>query len=340
MIRLVCLYYLASAWFIRSSLGLETKATGKLAPNAPAQSDAARTTPVRVASNHNDTNHHAAGRSHMLRSCDALFAKKMREHEALKAYIEETEKTRSLALPEVSAYDFYEPEWTCESEFRLGMNPINVGDGPKFVCAPDMLATQKDCLVYSIGSNYDTSFERGVRKYGPECEIHTFDGTMHLKARPLGKDFEETKINFHNYNFGTADSTSGRETKTFSTIVNSLGHKGRSINLFKIDCEGCEYSTIPLVMKAIADGLVSIHQILIEVHHTNAKDIQKLFQSMRAQGFMIFHKERNQWGCAGYKCVEFALIHESFAKPAFVHSHCPPDSPLRRQLVAEGWLAV
>jgi hypothetical protein len=323
-------YYLVAVWLMSSCLGVEIETK---VPRAHAA-------PVRFGVSNNDTNHHAAGRAFMLRTCDALYAKKVRDHEAVKAYIIESEKTRQTAAHEVTSYDFYEPEWTCETELRLGVNHINIGDGPKFVCAPEMLATQKHCLIYSIGSNYDSSFERGVRKYGPDCEIHTFDGTLNLIARPLGKDFAETKINFHNYNFGASDSTSGRETKSFDTIINSLGHKGRTINLFKIDCEGCEYSTIPLVMKAIGEGLVSIQQILIEVHGTNGKHIQQLFESMRGQGFMIFHKERNQWGCAGYKCVEFALIHESFAKPAFVHSHCPADSPLRRQLVAEGLLAA
>jgi len=32
--------------------------------------------------------------------------------------------------------------------------------------------------------------------------------------------------------------------------------------------------------------------------------------------FRIVHKERNQWGCGGYICVEYALISESFLRQA------------------------
>ena len=38
---------------------------------------------------------------------------------------------------------------------------------------------------------------------------------------------------------------------------------------------------------------------------------------------MIFHKERNQWGCNGYTCVEYSLISPAAAKRAFASTHCP-----------------
>ena len=63
------------------------------------------------------------------------------------------------------AHDIIEPEWVCESEFRLGNNSkgeaaaFSMGDGPKFVCGADLLATMPDCLVYSIGSNWQWDFE-------------------------------------------------------------------------------------------------------------------------------------------------------------------------------------
>ena len=30
----------------------------------------------------------------------------------------------------------------------------------------------------------------------------------------------------------------------------------------------------------------------------------------------ITHKERNQWGCDGYRCVEYALVSEAFLREA------------------------
>ena len=70
------------------------------------------------------------------------------------------------------AYDYFEPEWNCEDEVRLGSAIVSSGDGPKFVCGSDVLASTEDCVVYSIGSNYDFSFEYAVNRIAPQCEIH------------------------------------------------------------------------------------------------------------------------------------------------------------------------
>jgi Methyltransferase domain len=45
------------------------------------------------------------------------------------------------------------------------------GDGPKFVCGLAFLRNKTDCLVYSIGSNQEDGFERGVLKVAPNCEV-------------------------------------------------------------------------------------------------------------------------------------------------------------------------
>lgn len=65
-------------------------------------------------------------------------------------------------------YDLYELEANCLSEERFGNERFaSFGDGPKFVCGIDFIAhknkaTNKTCLVYSIGSNNDISFEKSV----------------------------------------------------------------------------------------------------------------------------------------------------------------------------------
>jgi hypothetical protein len=47
-----------------------------------------------------------------------------------------------------------------------------------------------------------------------------------------------------------------------------------------------------------------------------------MFHSMRRQGFMVFHKERNHWGCDGYMCVEFSIVSPGVAKAEFGATHC------------------
>ena len=64
----------------------------------------------------------------------------------------------------------YEPDFVCQHERRIG----KLGDGGKWICDPHRISYQKDCLVYSVGSNNDFSFEEAVLdKIGHHCEIHT-----------------------------------------------------------------------------------------------------------------------------------------------------------------------
>ena len=66
----------------------------------------------------------------------------------------------------------YEPDFICQHERRIG----TLGDGGKWICDPHRISKQDSCLVYSIGSNNDFSFEEAVLKdIGSHCEIHTFD---------------------------------------------------------------------------------------------------------------------------------------------------------------------
>ena len=109
----------------------------------------------------------------------------------------------------------------------------------KWICDPHRIAKQQKCLVYSIGSNGDTSFEQGIKKELPNCEIHTFDI----------KDFTKwvaPHSNFHQWGIGTSaqEEKNGNLPFVFHTLKNTvqrLGHKHRVIDIFKIDCEGVSH---------------------------------------------------------------------------------------------------
>ena len=40
------------------------------------------------------------------------------------------------------------------------------------MCARDVLLPKKGCNIYSLGSNGDTSFERGILERAPQCQFH------------------------------------------------------------------------------------------------------------------------------------------------------------------------
>ena len=242
-----------------------------------------------------------------------IWERKVQAHDKLRAAIEETLHDLGVTdIPPLNTYDPYEPEWNCEDEIRIGSGLYNIGDGPKFACGVSLLNATDNCVVYSIGSNWDFAFEYSVHQAAPHCEIHTFDGTMDLSSKPLPLDLDSRNIHFHNWNV-VAGGNQMRDVQTvsytFAETLKRLKHEDATITWLKIDCEGCEFSVIPEVLSH-----ASPHQFLIEVHGLDALKVRNLFHSFSEAGLMIFHKERNHWGCKGYTCVEYSLISRPYAK--------------------------
>ena len=224
---------------------------------------------------------------------------------------------QQAAANKILAYDLWEPAWSCHIERRLG-KPF--GDGGKFVCGSDEFFQTKGCLAYSVGSNGDSSFEKAIREHFG-CEIHTFD--------PKGNSTQYEKIanvsgsSFHAWGLSNSSgSLGGNPLLTLGDIANRLGHAHRHIDIFKIDCEGCEYLAFDTIWSDLKSSKYSIGQIQIELHGTDFKKLKTFFDAAEGAGFVIFHKERNHWGCNGYSCVEFSLIHMQQAEEIFRHTHC------------------
>jgi hypothetical protein len=143
------------------------------------------------------------------------------------------------------------PNFHCPHIERVGG-----GEGTKFLCYPHRLIERaedkkkKDCLIYSVGCAGDFNFEDAMSiKYNKECEIHVFDPADWTRKG----DVENKNIHYHPWGLvSTYDKTSksvvwpkgrGGGFKTFQESLELLGHTNRVIDLFKIDCEGCEWST-------------------------------------------------------------------------------------------------
>lgn len=175
-----------------------------------------------------------------------------------------------------------EPDFTCQHEMRIG----NQGDGGKWVCDPHRITAQKSCLVYSVGSRGDFSFEEYVLKeIDPNCEIHTFDlEDFAAKAEPYG-------IHFHTWGFGldTVEHNPKFLIKSLQRTVEELGHAGRVIDIFKIDCDNCEWETYDSWFEAD----VVLRQVQVEIHKNPQPKIQNFFRAFRNHGYVMFHKEPN-----------------------------------------------
>jgi hypothetical protein len=166
--------------------------------------------------------------------------------------------------------------------------------------------------VYSIGSNNEIDFEVAIQDH-IGCETHTFDPTL---SKPfIGSAY----ATFHPWGLGkdgeVVNYLTAFTTMSLESIMKELGHTHRKIDIFKIDCEGCEYDAMPAVFESIANGTLQIDQILIELHqfqNTQYENVNMFFAAADKAGYRIIHKERNHWGCDGYRCLEYALVSEDF----------------------------
>eukprot|EP00586_Coscinodiscus_wailesii_P018968 CAMPEP_0172518568 /NCGR_PEP_ID=MMETSP1066-20121228/290899_1 /TAXON_ID=671091 /ORGANISM="Coscinodiscus wailesii, Strain CCMP2513" /LENGTH=597 /DNA_ID=CAMNT_0013300987 /DNA_START=171 /DNA_END=1964 /DNA_ORIENTATION=- len=227
--------------------------------------------------------------------------------------------TRNRQYKESKAKVFYHENWetefSCPRERRVG----NIGDGGKWVCDPHRVqklsssrktddGKDSPCLVYSVGSEGNHFFEHGIMDTMGEdvCEIHTFEirGPEQMIMRDsTDEDRRKTKkINMH-YHWGLRGSSepAGEGLYTLSETIKKLGHEGRVIDIFKIDCEGCEWRTYPDWLNAPA----MLQQILVEVHRVTDEH-SNFFESMRNAGYVTFHKEPNIMTRG--KCVEYAFL--------------------------------
>ena len=238
-------------------------------------------------------------------------------------YFNPQNSNHHITEPEAWYQENFEPDFTCAHERRIG----GMGDGPKWVCDPHRLMVNeatpqytKECLIYSVGSEGNFMFETAVMKeIGKHCEIHTFD--PEIQGRPYGALAPEG-VNYHNWGF--MSETDGQQAqakyyanvnrfngsyKTMKTTIEELGHVGKEIDIFKIDCEGCEWTTF----KGWFNSGATLRQILVEVHKTPIDTVVDFFTGMQEHGYVTFHKEPNiQY--AGGKCVEYAFLklEESF----------------------------
>lgn len=160
------------------------------------------------------------------------------------------------------------PTSSCRRMVTFGGLASGVGcleDGDKYACLdePLQLATTDNCLVYSVGINYDWSFDEAMERFG--CEVHSFDPTIDY---PEGK--RSPSITFHHIGIGRNNHTNvyGWRIHTLDQIVKMLGHEGRTINYLKIDAEGGEFD---MLAQQLLDGsgdfvLDKVEQIGFEIH--------------------------------------------------------------------------
>ncbi len=135
----------------------------------------------------------------------------------------------------------------------------------------------------------------GERK--KSCEIHVFDPIDYSSKVPRNI---QSFTHFHAWGISN-ESTANKDFLTMEQTVRKIGHHGSIVDVFKIDCEGCEWSTF---RDWFSVGL-DIRQILVEVHSAPSV-ANKFFDTLQDEGYVIFHKEPNI--IIGGRLIEYAFL--------------------------------
>jgi Methyltransferase domain len=179
------------------------------------------------------------------------------------------------------------------------------------------------CLIYSIGSGGKFQFEDGMHEIlGGLCEIHVFDPGNWTKDRP---DLVSKNIHFHKWGLSSSYDKQYKPVVKYGSFfslqdtMQLLGHVGRTIDIFKIDCESCEWASFQDWFTA------DIRILLVETHSLPAKTQTALdfFYGFQNANFFLYHKEPNIHPRAKGEGIEWAYIrlHPDFIRNGNSSSH-------------------
>ena len=193
------------------------------------------------------------------------------------------------------------------------------GDGPKWICDPHRIKNIAErrkaldpnhpgCVVYSIGSNGDFNFELGMQKEVGEgvCEFHIFDMGDYKSKVPA----DLKRAHYHQWGLTVQDPNvdkpiPGQQFYGLLDIIKLLGHEKLDvIDIFKIDCEKCEWKTY---QDWIGAGIPLLHQIQVELHNAPGQKAIDFFDTFERAGYLRFHKEANIQFSDG-ECIEYAFV--------------------------------
>jgi hypothetical protein len=165
------------------------------------------------------------------------------------------------------------------------------------------------------------------------CEIHVFDPfNGFLKGQNLFS--KSSNIFVHNWGISSIDETITikRQNKTANvtmkslpTIVSELMHRGKRLDILKVDIEGNEFDIFDdeILWEALRKLNFSVNQFLLEVHFQkvnkvnfkwrnssliSGQQMDRLLRVISKQGFAIFHKTVNSYSVAQLIPCEFAFI--------------------------------
>ncbi|KAH9061855.1 methyltransferase domain-containing protein [Lactarius vividus] len=245
------------------------------------------------------------GVSARVRRAERAYQKMLRGRDALIAKVGPSPRDVALFPPEkepwppYTVWDFFPPAFSCPHELeRIGA----LGDGGKWVCGLSQLQDKEDCIVYSVGSPADASFEAELLARTRHCQLFVFDHPASSLPRALSapsslptalgefysawdvsspeneRDYWDSRgtaqrTHFKSYRITGQDAPATADkpkSYTLETVMRQNGHM--HIDILKIDLEGWEFDALTTFLlpnsnfTSLKPRAPPVSQMLLELH--------------------------------------------------------------------------
>ncbi|KAF4568481.1 putative methyltransferase-like protein 24 [Pleurotus pulmonarius] len=230
---------------------------------------------------------------------DRIYSKVLRDRQAMIKKFGPTADDVDMFPPDkdpwpaYTVWDFFPAAYNCPHEVeRIGA----MGDGGKWVCGLSRVQKKADCVVYSVGINYESSFEAELLTNTDHCEVWGYDFSVKSFGPQIPSRLSH-RTHFKPYALGGEDKHDDEKMPlwTLSSLMKANGHT--HIDILKIDIEGWEFDTLTTLIKPYVDaGLpLPFGQLQLEIHAWNKKfpEFLKWWEMLEDAGLRPFMTEPN-----------------------------------------------
>ncbi|KAJ7179936.1 methyltransferase domain-containing protein [Mycena crocata] len=196
--------------------------------------------------------------------------------------------------PAYTVWDFFPAAYNCPHEIqRLGA----LGDGGKWVCGISRVETKPDCIVYSFGINYESSFEAEILANTDGCQIWGYDFSVNSFGPEIPRS-QAHRTHFHPFGLAGTDKHGPDDTTKMYTLESLMKMNGHThIDILKVDIERWEFETLTTLVKPyISSGKpLPFGQLQLEIHIWNMSFAEYLtwWETLEAAGLRPFWTEPN-----------------------------------------------
>ncbi|KAJ6488837.1 methyltransferase domain-containing protein [Mycena sanguinolenta] len=136
----------------------------------------------------------------------------------------------------------------------------------KWICGLERAAHHRECFIYSMSVEHQSSFEQAMLHQSADCQVYGFDFSVSEWGPELRAD---TAVNacahFFPYKIGAADNhTADPKEYSLQGIMRELGHD--FVDVWKIDIEGSKFCALKAVIESFKGDSLPFGQMQIEIH--------------------------------------------------------------------------